>query len=78
MLDWFRTVPGSEPRLRSTQECHKCRLAIHYGPNKSGTYIYCPRCRASLKLPGNAVLNTGLSGIHLRVDLMAEIAKAEA
>jgi hypothetical protein len=78
MLNWFRTGPGSEPKVRCTQECHKCRLAIRFGPDKAGTYIYCPRCRASVKLPGQSVDNTNLSGIHLRSDLLAELDKKDA
>lgn len=59
LLQWW--LPGKEERRtrdgRKAHECQRCQLKIRYGPDKAGTFIYCPRCRASVRLPGKARTN---------------------
>lgn len=39
------------PATRGAYQCHKCKLMINYGFDKSGQFIACPRCRVSIRLP---------------------------
>jgi DNA-directed RNA polymerase subunit RPC12/RpoP len=53
---WVKDRGHDRPATRGVYDCHKCKLKINYGFDKSGTYISCPRCRVSIKLPDSPVM----------------------
>jgi hypothetical protein len=52
IVDWLSKDRSKDrPATRGMIPCHKCKLKINYGFDKSGSFINCPRCRVSVRLP---------------------------
>ncbi len=56
VMNWFRGNKKERETTRYAVNCYKCKQMICYGFDKSGTFIFCPKCRASVKLPDRPVM----------------------